>query len=186
LKPVGSNIKISDILLKIKEEWSDCRHIVITGGEPMMQKNLHLLVDALNQRDHIVTIETNGTIFNSDVKPQLFSISPKTNNSIPDDEKGKKLHLKNNRLEESIPQFIESDVEHQIKFVIEGHHDLDEISNFIEKYDIQNNNVFLMPEGITREVQRERELEIAEICKNLGFNFCPRLHIELWGTQRGV
>ena len=191
INPEGTNTKISDIIKKIEKEWSDCHHIVITGGEPMINKKMPRLVDALKARNNFITVETNGTIFNPAVQPDLFSISPKTKNSNPavNSEQGiqdRILHIKNNRLENSIPKFIESDIEYQIKFVVEGHSDLIEIDDFILKYGIENRNVFLMPEGITREVQRARELEIAEICKNRGFNFCPRLHIELWGTKRGV
>jgi 7-carboxy-7-deazaguanine synthase len=46
--------------------------------------------------------------------------------------------------------------------------------------------VVLMPEGIDRDRLRERGRWIAEICKQEGFRFSPRLHVDLWGDMRGV
>jgi len=46
--------------------------------------------------------------------------------------------------------------------------------------------VILMPEGTDRDVLRERSLWLAEICKEEGFRLSPRLHVELYGNQRGV
>jgi len=46
--------------------------------------------------------------------------------------------------------------------------------------------VILMPEGTDRDQLRERAVWLAEICKQEGFRFSPRLHVELWGNQRGV
>ncbi len=41
-------------------EWSWCRHVVITGGEPSLQLTASL-VDALHAAGHYVAVETNGT-----------------------------------------------------------------------------------------------------------------------------
>jgi 7-carboxy-7-deazaguanine synthase len=35
-------------------------------------------------------------------------------------------------------------------------------------------------------VLRERGLWLAEICKESGYRFSPRLHVDLWGDRRGV
>jgi 7-carboxy-7-deazaguanine synthase len=43
-----------------------------------------------------------------------------------------------------------------------------------------------MPEGIDPAVLRERASWLVDICKQEGFRFSPRLHIELWGNRRGV
>jgi 7-carboxy-7-deazaguanine synthase len=46
--------------------------------------------------------------------------------------------------------------------------------------------VILMPEGVDRDILRERGMWLAEICKKEGFRFSPRLHVELYGPRRGV
>ena len=46
--------------------------------------------------------------------------------------------------------------------------------------------MILMPEGVDRDILRERGVWLAELCKEEGFRFSPRLHVELWGHRRGV
>jgi 7-carboxy-7-deazaguanine synthase len=48
------------------------------------------------------------------------------------------------------------------------------------------NRILLMPEGVTREVMAQRGVWLAEICKQHGYRFSPRLHIDIWGDKRGV
>jgi 7-carboxy-7-deazaguanine synthase len=43
-----------------------------------------------------------------------------------------------------------------------------------------------MPEGVDPAVLAERSRWLVEICKQEGFRFSPRMHIELWGNKRGV
>lgn len=190
--PEQEYLEVWEIVQKIEELRPDCHHIVITGGEPMMQKDLPDLVNSLKKRGNMITIETNGTIWNPEVKPDLFSVSPKTSNSIPYDIQHEKKdflirkHIKHNAFEHSIPPLIESGIDYQMKFVIQSREDLKEIEEFNSKFNIPNSNVFLMPEGTTRESQRNKAFTIAEICKEYGYNFCPRVHIEIWGPKRGV
>jgi 7-carboxy-7-deazaguanine synthase len=47
-------------------------------------------------------------------------------------------------------------------------------------------NVILMPEGVDSEILRERGQWLAEVCKEEGYRFSPRLHVDLWGAKRGV
>ncbi len=46
--------------------------------------------------------------------------------------------------------------------------------------------VLLMPEGTNAETIRQRGLWLAEVCKEHGYRFSPRLHVDLWGDKRGV
>ena len=43
-----------------------------------------------------------------------------------------------------------------------------------------------MPQGVTREELAERGPLVAEACKEHGFRYCPRLHIELFGNRRAT
>ena len=43
-----------------------------------------------------------------------------------------------------------------------------------------------MPEGTDADRLRERGVWLAEICKEEGFRFSPRLHVDLYGNRRGV
>src|SRR5712691_2120398 len=55
------------------------RHIVLTGGEPTLQKELAQLVRILKDKGHHLTVETNTTVFPERVVPliDLWSLSPK-------------------------------------------------------------------------------------------------------------
>jgi 7-carboxy-7-deazaguanine synthase len=201
----GDKIHADEVIERISDEHGFVEHVVISGGEPMIQKDMGELVEKLKKNGHIVTIETNGTIYKEDVKPNLFSISPKLSNSIPNNicypegiakdktndeiekaiDKAKKLHLRNNNLD-ILEKFVNGECDYQMKFVVQGDQDLKEINDIVANYCIPRNKVYLMPEGFTRELQRQRSLEIAELCKEEKFIFCPRLHVELWGTKRGV
>ena len=55
------------------------RHVVITGGEPLVQ-DIAPLVDAFGDETH-VTVETSGTIFADLPGVTLFSVSPKVGTS---------------------------------------------------------------------------------------------------------
>jgi 7-carboxy-7-deazaguanine synthase len=46
--------------------------------------------------------------------------------------------------------------------------------------------IVLMPEGISADILSERGVWVTEICKRFGYRFSPRLHVYLWGNQRGV
>ncbi len=84
------------------------KHIVISGGEPFIQKKpLRELIHLLNAKGLHTTIETNGSIFDKEVAmyTNLFSISPKLKNSVPTQDKFKgqevkKLGLEYNALNE--------------------------------------------------------------------------------------
>ena len=61
----------------------DNRHVVLTGGEPMIQSETVMLTELLAERKYTVTVETAGTVY-LPIKCDLMSISPKLSNSIPE------------------------------------------------------------------------------------------------------
>lgn len=80
-------ITVDDVLALVKHNLGPIRHIVITGGEPLLQKDalIELAARLKSELQLHLTIETNGSIFNAQVAQQidLFSISPKLANSTP-------------------------------------------------------------------------------------------------------
>jgi len=188
-----ADMSVKQILKEVDDnnKDNDFNHIVITGGEPMIQSDIAELVDMLKSNGYIVTIETNGTIFNNDVKPNLWSISPKTLNSTNDkftsfksEEALSNYKDINNMF--NIMYFINTSGNIQIKFVINDDDDLIEIKKFINKYNIAKKYIYLMPQGKDIREQKNNSLNVINICKKEGYIFCPRLHIYLWGSKRGV
>ena len=54
------------------------------------------------------------------------------------------------------------------------------------RYEIPPQRILLMPEGRTAAELNRNAPQLAELCRELGFRFCDRLHIRLWGDKRGV
>jgi len=77
---------IDDLEMLIMNNIGDMKHVVITGGEPLMQViPLTFLLQKLKQHGLHITVETNGTVFDDEIMDyiDLISISPKLTNSIP-------------------------------------------------------------------------------------------------------
>jgi 7-carboxy-7-deazaguanine synthase len=75
---------------------------------------------------------------------------------------------------------------YQLKYVIARPEDLPEVLQQVAELGADSKRVLLMPEGTDPETLRERGRWLAESCKSLGFRYCPRLQVELWGNRRGV
>ncbi len=77
----GKDQTIESIVLEV--ERYNCKYVVITGGEPTIQKELEQLVSRLKKYNHHITLETNGTKYDDYLvlNCDLVSISPKLSNS---------------------------------------------------------------------------------------------------------
>lgn len=155
------------------------KHLVITGGEPLMQQNeiIDLLHD-LKGLDYYVEVETNCTIKPKENLLKLvdqWNVSPKTSNS------GNKLSLY--EIKECY-KFFASLANSFFKFVVEKEDDLKEIEYFIKKYEIRKNHILLMPQASNKKELFLRKKAVKGFAKKYGLGFSPRLHIEKWGNQR--
>ena len=159
------------------------RHVVLTGGEPMIAREIVDLTGGLRARGRHITIETAGTVF-APVACDLMSISPKLANSTPDGE-WQERHERL-RIQPEVVRRLMGWCEYQLKFVIAQPEDMVEVRDLVREFGADAGKVILMPEGIDAGVLRERGVWLAEICKEEGFRFSPRLHVELWGNRRGT
>lgn len=55
-------------------EKNKCRHVCITGGEPLLQKNVHLLMSTLCDKGYTLSLETGGSLSISQVDPRVHVI----------------------------------------------------------------------------------------------------------------
>ena len=126
------------------------RHVVLTGGEPMIMPEIVELCDALKARGHHVTIETAATVY-KDVQLDLASLSPKLANSTPWEREGGRFAAAHERQRMNVPviqRFIDTSPEFQLKFVVSGEGDLAEIRGVLEQLKGWTPaDVLLMPEG---------------------------------------
>jgi len=171
------------------------KHVVVTGGEPMMVPQIAELIGRLNAMGKHVTLETAGTLwFGQGSCPPigLASISPKLSNSTPREREGGKfvkMHEAGRIDLEVLKRFADApEIEQmQWKFVVTGPENVVEIEGLLgEIGPIDASDVLLMPEGTTVESLGERGPWLAEICKTKGYRFAPRLHIYLYGNKAGT
>src|SRR4051812_11842991 len=80
--PEGEDLPVEQIVQRI--ESYRARHVVMTGGEPMIMPEIVRLSQALKERGHHVTVETAATVYKP-VALDLASLSPKLSNSTPHD-----------------------------------------------------------------------------------------------------
>ena len=74
---------------------------------------------------------------------------------------------------------------YQLKFVVRQPEDMAEVRSIVQEIGGDRERVLLMPEGTDAGAIYERSQWIAEACKQFGFRYSPRLHIDIWGNERG-
>ncbi len=185
-EPEGDEMDVDAIVSAVA--FYSGRHVVITGGEPMIWPDIGPLTHALRDRGYHITVETAGTIYR-DVACDLASVSPKLSNSTPwdRDENGWAERHERLRLNLNVIRDFLSRHPFQLKFVVASPDDLDEIDDLLNQLgDVEPTNVLLMPEGVDANVLTDRAEWVSAVCMERGFRFCPRLHILMFGHVRGV
>lgn len=163
-----------------------CSHVVITGGEPFVQtKELTRLCQELNRRGHHITVETAATVF-APIAADLISMSPKLRNSNPaPDNRFYKRHDRGRICPDVIRQFL-NQYECQVKFVVDSPEDLEEIKTLQAEIPIPTEAIVLMPQGVTPDELHPKQEWLVDICKEEGYRYSPRVHVDIWGNKRGV
>ena len=184
-EPEGCDMTIRQILNEVKAH--PARHVVVTGGEPMIASEIIALTERLRGLGQHITIETAGTVFQP-VACDLMSISPKLANSTPHERDSGRWAEQHERLRYQ-PEILRRLIQlypYQLKFVIADPSDLAQVNAIVSDMGALRSRVVLMPEGVDAGVLAERGRWLAEIAKREGFRMTPRLHIDLWGNRRGV
>jgi 7-carboxy-7-deazaguanine synthase len=162
-----------------------CRHVVVTGGEPMVDVELPGLLRELKSRDKHITVETAGIRYVPELACDLMSISPKLSNSTPVDGEMADAH-EQARYNLDVLKGLTGNYDYQLKFVVDSGNDLAEIENTLEQIsNIDAEKVMLMPQARTRDELLAKSPMVAALCERTGFVFGQRLHVMLWNNQRG-
>ena len=190
-KPEGIEMSPQEILAKLAR-WPAARHVVLTGGEPMVARDIAFLMTEIRAAGYHLTIETAGTIPLPEAGCDLASLSPKLRNSTPlpgEISDGWIARHESTRHQPSVLRtWLEGAREAQLKFVISNEADFAEAQTLLGglSLSLTPDHILLMPEGRTMEELRARSAWLVEICKTHGYRFCHRLHIELFGNTRGT
>jgi 7-carboxy-7-deazaguanine synthase len=174
--PEGGEMAVAEIVAEVARH--PARHVVLTGGEPMVAKGIRELAAALKARGLHLTIETAATIAPEGIACDLASLSPKLRNSAPDarlDEGWRRRHEERRWQPAVVRAWLER-YPYQLKFVVSRP----------EGGEVPRAKVLLMPEGVTVEALRAKAGWLGELCKARGYRYAPRLHVELYGNKRGT
>ena len=189
---IPNDVKIYDISQEVKELTLEevlkeihkfqCKRLVLTGGEPTLQHNDRILLNLLkilHKEGYYIEVETNGTIIPSQEFVSYISqwnVSPKLESS------GNERNL---REKSECYEFYKNLKNSWFKFVIVSPEDLKEVLDIIERYKIPSEKVLLMPEATSKEELHKKTKWLVEMCKKNNFRYSNRLHIDIWGAERG-
>lgn len=161
-------------------EQTGLRNVVITGGEPLLQqRDLIALATSLKATGRRIEIETNGTLQPDSrlaTAVDQWNVSPKLANS------GNQFDAR------QVPAALEWFARQPnafLKFVIVSPADVDEVKRLVDRYDVIAEHVVLMPEGTDPQTLGQRSNWLVDRCVELGYRYTTRLHVLLWGDQRG-
>ena len=199
IHPEKGQYSFQDII-DIYDKNPQIKEMMLTGGSPTMHPALvNELTHFANERDIIITIETEGSAFvETDYPIGLISLSPKFSNSVPTigavtpagkvvDEKFIKIHNRKRLNTVAIKQMIEFHTDYHYKPVWDGtQKNLDEIEDYRIKLNIPKNKTFVMPAGDTREQLIKMYPLVFEMVAEHGYNMTGRDHIIAYNTERGV
>lgn len=187
--PEGEIRTIPQIVAAV-ESYPAARHVVLTGGEPMIAKDNHGLAAALKAGGRHITIETAATVAPDGIACDLASLSPKLLNSAPDP----LTHAAWRRKHEATrwqPDVVRAWIDrypYQFKFVVARPEDIEELEAMLAALhrEIPRHKVLLMPEATSLTQMRDRAGWLGELCKARGYRYAHRLHLELYGHRRGT
>lgn len=154
--------------------------LVITGGEPLIQRRglEHLL--ALLPETLAIEVETNGTFAPGDVlraRVNQWNVSPKLANAgDPPDVRV---------VGEALAALVATGRAY-FKFVLENERDAEEALSLAAELGVARDRVAFMAQATTRDELRERGPLVAAEALTRGVGYSHRLHVELWGGRRGT
>lgn len=182
-EPEGSEWSIEALLKEVQENGFE--HIVITGGEPLLVPDVVLLTQELKKLDHVVTIETAGTVF-MPVEADLMSISPKRGNSTPVGTNWEERH-EQRRHRPAVLHRLLLEYHYQLKFVIDQPEDISDVEQYLREFpEVRPDHVYLMAQGTDVAALKSREAWMEPAADSRGWKVTPRLHVELFGNTRGT
>lgn len=187
----GREQAVREVVSLVYAHLGALRHVVITGGEPMLQAAAvaELCAGLAREKEGLhITIETNGTIFDARVARavQLVSLSPKHQSETFVDGRPRRHYV------EAMQQWLDAKRGErdalQLKFVVGCAEDerqlIDPILSQLRGW--EEFAVVVMPLGGEAATLRRSEPVAVELALRRGWRYSPRLQVDLWGGRQGT
>ena len=178
----------------IQENGNDI-HLVITGGEPLLgwQRAYAELLSHPRMADlKNITFETNGTQeLHEDFRDYLIDWADSPGREVTFSVSAK-LSASGETWEDAIKPKIVNIYQTYghvyLKFVVETPDHVNEAVKAVDAFRKSGfkGSVYLMPQGGVVAPYEANGLNIANICCKQGWNYSPRLHVDLWGNSWGT
>ena len=166
----GEDLSIEQVVERVGQFAS--KFAVITGGEPMVNPHIGMLLTGLAHADRHITVETSGIAFMADLPVDLMSISPKLGRP---DTASSLRHVRK----------LIKHYDYQLKFVIDSEDDISDVNAAIDSLgQIDRSKVMLMPQAVSRQELLSKSPMVADLCTRYEYSFCQRLQVLVWDTQR--
>jgi 7-cyano-7-deazaguanosine (preQ0) biosynthesis protein QueE len=167
-------------IAKIVEQLAamDPEIVVVTGGEPLLQqRSLGPLLEACTARGWPVEVETNGTLAPSTSMAELvaqWNVSPKLANSGIAEER---------RIVPEALAALQATGRALFKVVVGSEAELDEVAALEAEHGLRP--IWILPEGTDAAAVLDRGRALADPVLARGWSLTTRLHVLLWGDERG-
>jgi organic radical activating enzyme len=156
------------------------KHVVLTGGEPLLQQRALAQVLAEVPGDVFIEVETNGTRVPAEAlraRIDQWNVSPKLS-SAGDPEA---LRIRPEAL-----AALRDTGRAYLKLVLKTERDRDEAEALRQRFGFARERTLFMPEAATPDELAARSGDVAAWSQALAVRFGTRLHISLWGGRRGT
>jgi len=166
-------VDLDTLLYVLGNKLPRTKRLVITGGEPLLQKDAVLAITERYWDRYDVFIETNGTITLDVDEADMFwliTVSPKRGKiGVEQLREWKKIGDETGNVD--------------FKFVV-GDWTVEEVNAMVKACGIESGDVWLMPLTKNGKVVDEYARQAWEACVRYGYNYSDRLHIRVWGDKR--
>lgn len=169
----GERIDIDEILMKLED--FGCNLVEVTGGEPLAQKNVFALINALCNRNYEVLIETGGYVSTEEVDSRASII---LDIKCPASGESERNHWPN--LER-----LRNDKD-EVKFVVANMADWEWAKKIIADYNLINRTKAVLISPV-HGIRNLSEVAEAVAASGLKVRLNLQLHKYIWGADtRGV
>lgn len=171
----GTELPVSEVAARLLPLAEGGAHLVITGGEPLLQEAELAELLTLLPADLYVEVETNGTLYPQNPallqRVQQWNISPK----LPHAGNGACLN----------PAVLARWAAHAgawFKFVVRGEEDWPAVAAL----NLPQQRIILMPCAATLPELTAARPAVAAVCLRHRVRLGDRLHVVLWNDKKGV